>query len=360
MPPASEAVRRRWWALLLLALGVAAAHLWLAGRHWPVRLGAEPPPMQRIEVAFVRELAPAEPPVAAAAPPPPAPRVARLRASLPAASAPQGEPEPGWAAEPSAAPLDASVLSALPELASVAPVPAALAASASADTPFDWPPSTRLSYTLSGQFRGPVEGQAQVEWLRDGNRYQVHMDVSVGPAFAPLFTRRVSSAGLITPEGLYPQRYEEQTRALLAPPRQVTIQLDDGWVHLPNGFHTVRSPGVQDSASQFVQLTWLFITEPARLTPGSSFELPLALPQRVEPWIYEVVERVTLATPVGEVETLHVRPRRESRGAGELTPEMWVAPSLQYLPVRMLIRRDADTWIDLLIERLPQQAAPGR
>jgi hypothetical protein len=358
--PASDAGRRRWWALLLLALIVGAIHLWLAGRYGPTRLGAAQPPMQRIEVAFVRELAPAEPPVAAAPPPPPAPRLARLRAALPAASAPPGEPEPGLAAEPVAAPLDTALLPALPELASVAPVPAALAAAASADTAFDWPPSTRLSYTLTGQFRGPVEGQAQVEWLRDGNRYQVHMDVSVGPAFAPLFTRRVSSEGLITPEGLYPRRYDEQTRALLAAPRQLTIKLGDDWVSLPNGWHTARPPGVQDSASQSVQLTWLFITEPARLTPGSSLELPLALPQRVEPWIYEVVERVSVATPVGEVETLHVRPRRESRAGGELTPEMWVAPSLQYLPVRMLIRRDAETWIDLLIERLPQQAAPGR
>jgi hypothetical protein len=39
---------------------------------------------------------------------------------------------------------------------------------------------------------------------------------------------------------------------------------------------------------------------------------------------------------------------------------MWVAPSLQYLPVRLLIRQDAETYIDLLIERLPEQAAPGR
>ena len=39
---------------------------------------------------------------------------------------------------------------------------------------------------------------------------------------------------------------------------------------------------------------------------------------------------------------------------------MWVAPSLQYLPVRLLIRQDAQTYIDLLIERLPQQAEPGR
>jgi hypothetical protein len=39
---------------------------------------------------------------------------------------------------------------------------------------------------------------------------------------------------------------------------------------------------------------------------------------------------------------------------------MWVAPSLQYLPVRIVIRQDAETFVDLLLERLPQQAAEGR
>jgi hypothetical protein len=36
---------------------------------------------------------------------------------------------------------------------------------------------------------------------------------------------------------------------------------------------------------------------------------------------------------------------------------MWFAPSLQYLPVRILIRQDAQTYVDLLIDRLPEQAA---
>ncbi len=253
-----------------------------------------------------------------------------------------------------------SALPALPELATVPPVPVATAASASADTAFDWPPSTRLSYTLVGEYQGPVEGQAQVEWLRQGTRYQVHMTVSVGPPFAPLFSRRVTSEGEITPQGLKPSRYDEETRILLDT-RRLTIWLDQDQVRLPNGQALPRPEGVQDSASQFVQMTWLFITQPERLQAGRSLEIPLALPRRVEPWIYDVVGTEDVATPVGLVSAVHVKPRREARRAGnELTPELWVAPSLQYLPVRMLIRRDANTWMDLTVQRLPQQAAPGR
>jgi hypothetical protein len=37
---------------------------------------------------------------------------------------------------------------------------------------------------------------------------------------------------------------------------------------------------------------------------------------------------------------------------------VWIAPTLQYLPVRIRIQQEADVFVDLLLERLPQQAAP--
>ena len=361
--------------LLALTLAVTLLHLWLAAQLPSARLGdgaADNRP-KRIEVAFVRELAPAAPHAVVAAPAPrprAAARVPQPAASAASATAPvataddlrqQAEPLPPVEPTP---PIDiaaiepgAPALLALP-LPLAAALPAASAASA--PRPFEWPPSTRLSYTLTGNYRGPVHGQAQVEWLRDGTRYQVHMDVSVGPSFAPLMTRRVSSEGEITPDGLSPRRYDEITRVALRSPRHVTIFLDADRVRLPSGRELPRPPQVQDSASQFVHLTWLFTLRPELLQPGRSVELPLALPRVVESWTYEVLASETLDTPAGPVPTLHVKPRRESRPGGDLTAEMWVAPSLQYLPVRLLIRQDAETFIDLLIERLPEQAAPGR
>jgi cell division septation protein DedD len=239
------------------------------------------------------------------------------------------------------------------------PASAASAASAAAAADaFEWPPSTRLSYRLSGNYRGPVEGQASVEWLRSGTRYQVLMDLSIGPSFAPLMSRRVSSDGEVTAEGLQPQRYDEETRLVWTAPRRLNIQMDADTVRLADGSLRPRPPGLQDSASQFVQLTWLFTTQPELLQPGRSITLPLALPRQVEPWIYDVLDSETLDTPAGPVAAVHVKPRRVARPGVDLTAEVWVAPSLQYLPVRILIRQSADTYIDLNIERLPEQAAP--
>jgi len=55
-----------------------------------------------------------------------------------------------------------------------------------------------------------------VDWLREGERYQVHLDVLVGPSFAPIVQRRMSSDGTITAEGLTPRRYDEQTDLFLS------------------------------------------------------------------------------------------------------------------------------------------------
>ncbi len=350
--------------LAALGAGVLLAHLWVVGEVMPARLGegaADQSPQRRITVSFVRELAPAAPP----APPPrasPRPRRAGVPAPAPVASAPAPEPvppEPDIAAL--AAPEPASAPASAPEEPAPPPVAAASAPDPAASAPpaFAWPPSTRLSYRLTGNVRGPVEGYAKVEWLRAGSRYQVFMEASIGPPFAPLYVRRDSSEGEITPEGLSPRRYEMEIKVVLNDPRRTLILLDGDRIRLPSGRELPRPPGVQDGASQFVHMTWLFTTQPELLTPGRTLELTLALPRRVEPWTYDVLAAEPLDTRFGRVETVHVKPRREPRG-GDYVAEMWVAPTLQYLPVRIVVRQDAETWIDLQIERLPEQAAPGR
>ncbi len=367
-PPDLNVLRAR--PLLALGVGVLAVHLWLANGVLPPPLGgdaADRPPA-RFEVAFVRELAPAAvlPPAPAARPPPRVaalPKAPALAASAVALAPVEALPELALALPP--LPEPAPSLLPPPELAALAGVqPLAGAASAaeaaaSASAGFEWPPSTRLSYRLTGNLRGPVEGQARVEWLRQGTRYQVLLVASVGPSFAPLMTRRESSEGEITAQGLRPRRYDMEMDVIFRDRRRSTIFMDADTVRLPGGAELPRPPGLQDAVSQFVQLTWLFTTEPARLTPGGSVDLMLALPRRVEAWAYDIVASESLNTTAGLVEAVHVRPRRPAR-PGDYTAEVWIAPSLQYLPVRIVVRQDAENFIDLQIERLPEQAERGR
>ena len=368
---------RRGAALVGLCIAVSAVHVWFAQQwalHSQLGEGAAASSLRRIEVAFVRELAPAAP-----APAPTVVRRSTARAAVappaPAASAPADPPaavivepvpaaiEPAVdgvlraAAPPATEPAIEPVATLVPPLPALPPTSATTTAAA---VGFDWPPSTRLSYTLTGDYRGPVDGAAQVEWLRSGNRYQVHLDVRIGAAFAPLVTRRMSSEGELVESGLRPLRYEEETKVLLRDARRASVRFEPDRIVLAGGHDSPTEPGVQDTASQFVQLTWLFTTQPDRLRVGQTLEMPLALPRRVDRWIYDVVAEELLHTPAGAVPTFYLKPRREAKAGGDLVVETWYAPSLQYLPVRIRIRQDERNYVDLILDRLPQQGSAPR
>lgn len=388
-PPAVARPDRRpgFW---VLATVVALAHLLLGNRLAEDRVGWDagdaPPP--RIEVAFVRALTPATPPPAArpavvseprlpavaAAPATPASAPARpasgvgepppvLAQAVPAVPEAAPEPEPRASTAASAALAAAAAVPVpdqLPALAAPpAPATAAVAvadAAASAAAPaFAWPPSTRLSYKLLGNYRGPVEGAAQVEWLRQGSRYQVHLSTAIGP----VLSRHITSEGELTAQGLAPRRFDGEQKVLFRSPRRWQLRFGPDLVVLSDGKEVPQQPGAQDEASQFVQLTWLFTTQPHKLRVGGAVEMPLAISRKLERWIYDVVGEETLRFPFGEVPTFHLKPRRAA-AAGDLTPEIWIAPTLQYLPVRILIRDGGDNWIDLALEQPPMQAAPAK
>ncbi|MCY4746822.1 DUF3108 domain-containing protein [Pelomonas sp. UHG3] len=345
----------------VLVLAVLALHLLLGQEVQRIQDGWRhdgPPMPRRLQVEFVQEMQLQLPPPArrvATAPPVPV-RVPAPRS--PAADVPAQDlpPPPAPAAS---APVVASAADAAS--APAGPVmPAAVAASGPAsDEPGpEWPLSTRLSYAMTGSFRGgPIHGQAHVEWLRQGAAYQVHLDVSAGPSFAPFFTRRISSQGQLTPDGIAPQRYDEEEKRVLLDGSRATVFFLGAEVQLAHGVRQPLARGAQDSASQFVQLTWLFLTGREALQAGRRVEFPLVLPRRQYAWQYEVVGETMVDTPMGPLASWHLRPTQPMVG-GDLAAELWVAPALQYLPVRLLIRQSAETVIDLTLKSAPLQAAP--
>ena len=398
---ASNPSRQRW-RLAGLALAVLVAHaLLVSAVMMGSRLGdgrGDKLPA-RIDVAFVRELAPAAPPAAAATRLRAAPPAARLpavaaRRPRPAASAPaQGErvdlepappPPTGAAAMPGAEPPPSAAATEVQPRAAVAE-PASLAAAAAVEggtasaspeanpardsvaqpeppqlqpqplqpltASFDWPPSTRLSYRLNGHYRGPVSGRAQVEWLRDGARYQVRMGTSIGP----VLSRNITSEGLLTEQGLAPQRFDAEQKVLFRETRRWSLRFGPQHITLADGTAVPTLPGAQDEASQFVQLTWLFTTQPERLKVGQAVDMPLIINRNLMRWTYDVVAEELLHFDFGEIPSFHVKPRQAAQG-GDLSAEIWFAPSLQNLPVRFLIRQNTESWVELTLERLPEQA----
>ncbi len=239
----------------------------------------------------------------------------------------------------------------------------------------EWPADTRLTYQLGGYFRGDLHGDAQVQWTRPtetdasapaepanatttaataslpSSRYQVRINISIG------FTKaQMQSQGRVRANGLQPQAYEEQLpsggrRSVTLAAREVL--LGDGR-RLPRPSDDLSA--VQDTASQFVDLGHRFSSGRAVLKAGETLRVWLARPGGLDEWIYDIGPPETIYLPViGPVLAHHLNPRPLANPRGTITAEMWFAPSLQYLPVRIKITLNKDAHLDLLVQKIEQR-----
>jgi hypothetical protein len=351
-PRLSARTAARLLALLAIVLLIHAIAL-----NWLSRQLEEPSLLKPLATPmFTRLLRPEAP---AAAPQPSAdakvaakPKRARVR-SVPArksaapAERPASAPRPAEASAeqqpPEPSPPETTTTQAPP--APEPPQPAASAAAAALDS---WPADTRLNYRLGGQFRGgELHGDARVQWQRDGNRYQTRVDIVI-----TLLTSLVlTSQGDVAPEGLLPRVYEELRSS---GPRGA--RLGDETITLANGRSVPRPPGVQDTASQFVELSHRFATGKEPLEVGRSVSFWMARPGGVDLWTYDIVDKVMLRTQeLGSFEAFHLRPRPIANPRGNITAEMWFAPSLQYLPVRIRVSMGEATFVDLTVVKIEQR-----
>jgi hypothetical protein len=382
-PPWRESPGRRaaWFGLILAVL---LAHALFGERVLSAVIGWNTAPRhKRMDVTFAKRLQPVAPPPAVPAPVP-APRPARaVRASgaSPAPPAPASAPPSRDELEDEALALAARIeaeqrakdaaQAAAAAQARAAEVAASASASASAAAapasaiagptrpPFDWPPATRLTYTLTGE-RGVgvhIYGHAVVEWRHEGSHYQVQFDVHI----SPMIDQHMYSEGEITDDGLSPKHYDESFSFLFSTPRNRRVEFGDTDVRLNNGERVYKLKQTQDGASQFVQFVWMFYNNPEWLKPGVIVHIPLALPNNLRRWNYQVVGTERLDMAFGPIDAVHLKPLLDGpRRPNEYPFDIWTAPSLQYLPVQILVKVDEHTWALLALDDLPLQAAGER
>jgi hypothetical protein len=249
------------------------------------------------------------------------------------------------AAAPPAAPASApaSAASAPAVTASAPEAPASAAIVIAADT---WPADTRLSYRLTGWYDGELTGTARVQWLRQGDRYETRVDLDLG-----IFGMQFLSQGDVAADALAPRAYEESR-----PGRTRTVQFGPENITLNDGRKVLKPPGVQDTASHFVELSHRFSTGREKLVVGGHTSVWLARPGGVDLWNYDIVSIDRLTTPkFGTVDAYHLKPRPIQDARGDIYSEIWIAPTLQYLPVRIRITQGAQRFVDIMVDRIEQR-----
>ena len=326
--------------------------------NWLSRELAQAPLLQPLATPMFTRLLQPEAPAAVPAPPrkPAAARPKRAAVTAitragalppaPAASAPEppAQPVAQPAQEPASAPESTTAAATPP-----APEPAQPASAPAANSLDSWPADTRLNYRLGGQYRGTAElhGSARVQWQREGERYQTRVDM----VLTGLTSFVMTSQGEVTPQGLLPRVYEELRTS---GPRGA--RLGDDTIALANGSSVPRPPGVQDTASQFVELSHRFATGKDALEVGRSVSFWMARPGAVDLWTYDIVGKEMLqSSELGSFEAFHLKPRPIANPRGNVTAEMWFAPSLQYLPVRIRVNMGEATYVDLMVVKIEQR-----
>jgi hypothetical protein len=218
----------------------------------------------------------------------------------------------------------------------------------------DWPDDTRINVKISGYYRGKVTGSGSVTWQREQGKYQARVAVSFG-----LGGFTMTSQGEVTEQGLIPRVFEENLVGSLR-----SAHFAEDAITIGSGKRIPRAglPGgmgvgsFQDSASQFVELSWRFATGRAILAPGSTVTYWLGRPEGLYQYIYDVSGPEPMDLPkFGSVNTWHLTPRPiPGLKKDAIHGEIWIAPSLQYLPVKIRMRNEQGVYLDLLVDTMEQ------
>jgi hypothetical protein len=342
--------RVRAWRWVGVFVTVTAFH-WLAA-EWFERHHSAPPPVAHVrvpvQVALLKterieqEARPAGPaPAPSQAAPRPAPKPAEphtLRAVTPP------KPHPKEAASPPAATPDAQAASA-PEAASAANAgagasgtasaapgngkqPSAQATQASHGLKFSVPPSGELNYDTF--YNGVRNQPGTIHWSSDGLRYE--MVVSVPLPFVGTFSW--TSKGRVDAFGLAPDQYIEK-RGHRTADFTVFNRTDKQIVFTRTPNSLALPDGAQDRFSMVMQLASLVRGNPDAYKPGVTREFYVADNDSGETWPITTIGDETVGTDHGYVTARHFMrlPRREG---DKRRIDVWLAPSLGWLPVRLV------------------------
>lgn len=217
----------------------------------------------------------------------------------------------------------------------------AICSLASAATEINPPPSAELHYAIKAKQKGiPVSGEAYVKWqlgsINDTQSYSVVTETRV-MLFGKILD--ASSFGHIDKHGLAPDKFVEKrfgkTESVSRFDRSSkTIQFTES-----NQTYTIKG-GEQDRTSATWQLVTLARAAADKFIPGSEWKMFTAGRRDAEDWSFKVAGTETVVTPMGEFSAVHFikAPPPDSK---EQQLEIWLAPKLEWYPVRLKFS-DAD------------------
>ena len=197
------------------------------------------------------------------------------------------------------------------------------------------PAPLRIKYEVKGEVKGfPYYANGELLWEHDGANYAARLEIS----HFILGSRTQTSKGVLTPQGIEPVRFGDKVRSEVA----AHFERAKGKVSFSSNAPDVPlQPGAQDQLSLFMQIAAMMGGEPGRFTLGTQIPFQTIGPRSSEQWVFKVGEYETLKLVGTDMRT--VKLTRDANGEYDPRGEVWLAPELGYLPVRIrLIQPNGD------------------
>ena len=209
---------------------------------------------------------------------------------------------------------------------------------------FKIPAPVFLKYQVLGMSKQMnYSAWAEFSWQHDGQRYDSKLEVG---AFL-LGSRSQTSQGTLGAEGLMPQRFGDKFRTEVAS----HFQRDKGVISFSNNAPEVSMlKGAQDRLSVVMQIAALLSAEPDRYPVGTMLSFQTVATRDAEVWLFLVEKAETLQLPYGDVPTIKIN--RKPRKEFDQTIELWFAPSIDYLPVRLRVTNANGDFVDQQLRKV--------
>jgi hypothetical protein len=247
-------------------------------------------------------------------------------------------------------------------LAAAAAVTAALSAGAHAapaqehpavKRPFDLPPPADLTYSISARQRGfSLNGDATLTWRAADGKYAITAESRVA-LLGKLTDSR--SQGTIDAFGLAPNEFFD--KRFRKDPTTASFDRDGKTITFSDGKDTYPiKGGEQDRVSVSWQLVAIARAAKEQFKPGSVWNFFVVGPRDADPWTFRVVghEKVRAGAAIGQVDAVHVL-RAPPPGSKDQSLDIWLAPSLEWYPVKLRFVDNDRDYVEQLLERVARK-----
>jgi Protein of unknown function (DUF3108) len=213
-----------------------------------------------------------------------------------------------------------------------------------------YPPNARLEFEVVRVQRGQsTAGSGFLSWKSNGGEYELQHEYSILGSAS--FTQQ--SLGLLDTMGLAPERFSN--KPLNRSEQAAHFRRTQGVVQFSNNKpEAPLLPGMQDRLSVLLQLAGIIGGDPGRYEVVNRIAVPVVGLDDAEMWELNLEKALDITVPAANMRAIKLvrKPRHEF----DQLLEVWLAPQMGYLPIRI---RQSDqlnpeaNFTDLSLKRLP-------